>query len=300
MILLTGATGMTGQFVATELLKRGYGVQALVRAESTTKAPSGVEILVGDLSDVNSLSCVAKSVQGIIHTACTFTNSKVDIAAMETLVNSWQTGPFIFISSLDVYGFPKHIPVMENYPLVDSADAYPQGELSGYAYGKVCCERLLIEKAKETNRRDYAILRAPHIWGPHPKAYHRLVHKKLKAGEPIILPGETEQEWSQYGDAWIDVRDLARATVDCLENSPGQAMNALSGHFSWHELFIHLIQLTNSQSKIIHKPQPEITDEPFGSAFYAQPWRFSNERLAQHLTYKPYFSLKQTLQSSLD
>jgi hypothetical protein len=28
-------------------------------------------------------------------------------------------------------------------------------------------------------------------------------------GEPIVLPGAEEAEWAHYGDAWIDVRDLA-------------------------------------------------------------------------------------------
>ena len=58
---------------------------------------------------------------GIVHTACTFTDSMVDIAAMEALIDGWRsierkvqssdTGPFspsnvpfVYFSSLDVYG----------------------------------------------------------------------------------------------------------------------------------------------------------------------------------------------------
>ena len=214
-------------------------------------------------------------------------------------MNAWQAGPFIYVSSLDVYGFPASFPVTENHTLVESADAYPQGQMTGYAYAKVCCERLLIEKANATNRTDYAILRAPHIWGPHPKAYSALTSKLNKVEETIVLPGETEQEWSQYGDAWIDVRDLARAIADSLQNPPGQAMNALNGHFSWHELYTHLIQLTHRQSEILHKPLSEIENGLFGNQFYAQSWRFSHERLVQNLAYKPHFSLEETLQSAI-
>ena len=299
MILVTGATGMTGQFVVKALLKRDYAVRALACSESVEKVPPGAEFFVGNLSDIDSLTCAAQSAKGIIHTACTFLHHEIDVAAMEALVNAWQAGPFIYVSSLDVYGFPASFPVTEDHALVESADAYPQGKMTGYAYAKVRCECLLIEKANATNRTDYAILRAPYIWGPHPKAYSALTSKLNKVEETMVLPGETEQEWSQYGDAWIDVRDLARAIADSLQTPPGKALNALNGHFSWHELYTHLIQLTNGQSKIIHKSLSEIENGLFGHQFYAQSWRFSHERLAQNLAYQPHFSLNQTLQSAI-
>lgn len=299
MILVTGATGMTGQFVVKELLKRGYAVKALTRDESVSKVPAGAEVFIGDLSDADSITHVAQSVQGIIHTACTFLHHEIDIAAMRALVNAWQAGPFIYVSSLDVYGFPASFPVTEDHALVASADTYPQGQMTGYAYGKFCCEQLLTNKANGATRTDYAILRAPHIWGPHPKAHAALTSSLNKVKNTIVLPGETEQEWSQYGDAWIDVRDLARVIVDSFEKPSGEAMNTLSGHFSWHELYTHLVRLTNRRSEIIHKPLSEIEDGIFGHQFFAQPWRFNNERLTQDLAYKPNFSLEQTLQDTI-
>jgi nucleoside-diphosphate-sugar epimerase len=299
MILVTGATGMTGQFVVQELLERGYNVRALVRESSAAQAPESVEVAVGDLGDPASLQRAAEGTTGIIHTACTFTDAPVDIAAMETLLAAWQEGAFVFISSLDVYGNPQFVPVTEDHPLVASAEEYDQGGLTGYAYGKVCCEQMLAAKAAALGRHDYASLRAPHIWGPHPKAHQRLVHEQIRAGKPVLLPGTTEEEWSQYGDAWIDVRDLARVAVDCLQKPPGTEMNVLSGHFVWHDLFAQLIRLTNSGSEIMHRPLAEIADTPFGTAFYAQIWRFSHQRLHQCLAYKSKFSLQQTLQDSV-
>ena len=46
----------------------------------------------------------ARGAHGIVHTASTYTDSAVDIAAMEALLSAWETGPFVFVSSLDVYG----------------------------------------------------------------------------------------------------------------------------------------------------------------------------------------------------
>jgi len=82
MILVTGATGMTGHFVVEELQKRNYPGRVLVREASIGKAPPGADIAIGDLA---SLAQAAAGVTGIVHTACTFTDSTVDIAARQVL-----------------------------------------------------------------------------------------------------------------------------------------------------------------------------------------------------------------------
>src|SRR5215469_6836262 len=54
-ILVTGATGKTGSVVASELLKAGYPVRAMVRREDDRSArlkAQGAEIAVTDMSDV--------------------------------------------------------------------------------------------------------------------------------------------------------------------------------------------------------------------------------------------------------
>ncbi len=65
-ILVTGATGNTGSVVATELLKLGFPVRALVhRADSRSEslAAAGAEVIVADLSDVERLSVALEDVQ---------------------------------------------------------------------------------------------------------------------------------------------------------------------------------------------------------------------------------------------
>lgn len=299
MILVTGATGMSGQFVLQELLRRGYKVRALARTSSAGRLPADVEVTIGDLGDFADLARAAADVSGIVHTACTFTDAMLDVAAIGVLLDAWTHGPFVFVSSLDVYGAPQQIPIGEDHPLVESAASYDQGDLTGYAYGKVLCERMLAAKAATQGRSDYASLRAPHIWGPHPKARRRLVHARMEAGDPLLLPGADEDEWSQYGDAWIDVRDLARLAVDCLEHPPGTEMNVLSGHFVWHDLLAEVIRLSGSRSITEHRHLAEIAGEPFGTSFYAQGWRFSDVRLKQTLSYKPMFSLEATLSDTI-
>jgi len=288
MILVTGATGMTGQFVVAELQRRNYPVRVLVRAASIDKAPPDVDIAIGDLNDPGSINRATVGVTGIIHTACTFTDSAVDIAAMQALLDGWGNGPFIFISSLDVYGYAQFVPITEEHPLNEG--------YGDYAYGKIVCERLLAEKAESLGRRDYAMLRAPYIWGPHPKAFRMVVKPQIRAGQSMLLPGADEAEWSDYQDVWIDVRDLAWVTVEALERPLGTALNVLTGHFTWHDLFTETIRLTGSPSTLSHQALASLTEEEQKTLqIYAQRWRFSNARLLQQLDFQPRYSLAETL-----
>ncbi|QNH19375.1 NmrA family transcriptional regulator [Xanthomonas sp. GW] len=54
-ILVTGATGNVGRQVVEQLVKRGADVRALVRDPAKANLPAGVEVVQGDLLDVDSL-----------------------------------------------------------------------------------------------------------------------------------------------------------------------------------------------------------------------------------------------------
>ena len=54
-ILVTGATGNVGRNVVEQLVKRGADVRALARDPSKAKFPAGVDVVKGDLLDVDSL-----------------------------------------------------------------------------------------------------------------------------------------------------------------------------------------------------------------------------------------------------
>jgi len=277
MILVTGGTGLTGEFVVEELLRRGHAVRVLCRTEASASACAvGTEVAIGDLRDPESLARAARGTRGIVHAACTFTDSAVDIAAMQALLAGWQSGPFVFISSLDVYGLAESSPITEDTP--------PSETYTDYGRGKVVCERLLAEAAARSGRGGHVMLRAPYIWGPHPKSHDRLVVKQLRDRETIVLPGRDEAEWRRFQDVWIDVRDLATIVAESLARPAGGPLNVLTGHFIWHDLFVELLRLTGSRSTLVHKPLEEITDDELpGKQLYAQTWQFSEARLAHHL-----------------
>jgi NAD(P)H dehydrogenase (quinone) len=66
-IIVTGATGKTGSVVVSELLKAGFPVRALVRAEDDRSArmkAQGAEIASADMSDVERVADALRDVQG--------------------------------------------------------------------------------------------------------------------------------------------------------------------------------------------------------------------------------------------
>ncbi len=291
MILITGATGLSGHFVVLELLRRGYAVRGLARASSADKlAALGVDVAIGDLADADSLRHACDGVDGIVHAACTFSDSTVDIAAMQALLDGWQSGPFVFFSSLDVYGFSPA-------PLIDEQTPLDEGH-NDYARGKVVSERLLAEAAQRQGRNDWSSLRAPHIWGPHPTARQRLL--SLVQGDTALLPGGDEAEWSLYRDAWIDARDLARVVAECLTRPMGGAVNVLAGHFVWHDLFTEVIRLSGSACQIVHKPLADMSaSERASRRFYCQTWRYDDRTLRQALAFQPGWTWQQTVAASV-
>ena len=61
-ILVTGATGNVGRNVVAELVERGAGVRALVRDPAKADLPAGVDVVQGDLLDVDSLRAACSGI----------------------------------------------------------------------------------------------------------------------------------------------------------------------------------------------------------------------------------------------
>ena len=76
-ILQVGATGLLGGLILGELVARGKKVRALVRTGSdTSKLPTSVEVVRGDLLDPASLNAAAQGVSTIVTSAIGYSQRK--------------------------------------------------------------------------------------------------------------------------------------------------------------------------------------------------------------------------------
>ncbi|MBK3633117.1 SDR family oxidoreductase [Streptomyces sp. MBT97] len=89
-VLVVGATGSLGSKVVDELLKRGKNVRALVRPASDAGRleSRGVQIVRGDMLDVDSLVAAMTGADAVITTAAGYTRGGKNAHDIDTLGNA--------------------------------------------------------------------------------------------------------------------------------------------------------------------------------------------------------------------
>ncbi|MCX5384075.1 condensation domain-containing protein [Streptomyces sp. NBC_00083] len=249
-VLVTGGTGGVGAFVLRELAAQGRPVLALARPESGhLVGGDGIEVIEGDLADLDSLRAAVGRADAVIHAACTFTRPDVDVAAMRAMVDAWRGGPFVFVSSVDAYGRPSAARVAEEAP--------SQAPLSAYGQAKIDCEQLLLHAAGTGGRGGASAVRSPIVWGAHDRLRDQLrwgatglLYQAALAGRPVSLPapGTGGHDW--YGAPWVHAAALARAVTSCLDAPVHGVANAVSGHVAWSDLTAELVALLDSDSTV--------------------------------------------------
>ncbi|MFD3440347.1 condensation domain-containing protein [Streptomyces sp. NPDC058685] len=291
-VLVTGGTGGVGAFVLRELAARGRPVLALARPESAhLVAGDGVEVIEGDLGDLDGLRAAVESADAVIHAACTFTRPEVDMAAMKAMVEAWSRGPFVFVSSVDAYGKPTDRQVVE-----DAASRQP---LSAYGQAKLDCEQLLLRAAGTEGRGGASVVRSPIVWGPHDRLRDQLrwgatgmLYQAALAGDPIQVPGPGAEGHDWYGAPWVHASALARAVTACLDTPVHGTANAVSGHVAWADLAAELGRLlgTDSEISLVDRVHPDLDHR----------WHYRSDRLATSLAERPGEDWQSVLAAMID
>ncbi|MEU1280242.1 condensation domain-containing protein [Streptomyces sp. NPDC005805] len=278
-VLVTGATGGVGAFVVRELVARGRPVLALARPESAHLAGGeGVDVVEGDLADLDGLRAAVRDADAVVHAACTFTRHEVDRAAMEAMAGAWRRGPFVFVSSTDAYGRPQGAEVAEEDPSVEP--------LSPYGRAKRECEAMVLRAAGTGGRGGASAVRSPLVWGGHDRFREQLrwgatgsLYQAAAEGRPVAVPraGAGGRPW--YGAPWVHAAALARSVVSCLDAPVHGVANAVGGHVSWLDFATGLTGLLGAGGGVVETDEvPRDLDHP---------WRYRADRLAPELRPRP-------------
>ncbi|MDR1156613.1 MAG: NAD(P)-dependent oxidoreductase [Bacteroidales bacterium] len=215
-ILVTGASGFIGSFIATEGVCRGYDVYAGIRSTSSRKyLPEGihtVELSLGDKERLKSELSTLGRFDYIIHNAgVTKCNRKTDFDRVncgytrnfvEALIES-DTVPqkFLFVSSMAAFG-PGDPKTLEPVRLSDT----PNPDTL-YGISKLKAEEFIMSQKDFP----YLLLRPTGVYGPREKDYFVFLKTVNNHLEPAM--GTKKQHLT-----FVYVTDLVNAMYLALES----------------------------------------------------------------------------------
>jgi 2'-hydroxyisoflavone reductase len=234
-ILVLGGTRFIGKHIVHALLAEGHRVTILTRGQAPDDLPEGIQRLRGD-RNLGAHGC--RALQNGHWDACVdisgYTPQQVR-PAVETLRS--RANHYLFISTVSVYGPEAAGPVTEETPLLAEADEEIT-EINAETYGplKVTCERIV----RETFGENCTLLRPQIVAGPfdHTGRLPWWINRAQQPG-PMPAPGDGTDHLQL-----VDVRDIARFVVRCLDESRAGTFNMAGHRITWRE-FLHLLGARN-------------------------------------------------------
>jgi UDP-glucuronate decarboxylase len=301
-ILVTGGAGFLGSHLCRKLIGQGHDVICADNFFTGTKdnilellALPHFELLRHDVTfplyvevdEIYNLACPASPIH-YQHDPVQTTKTSVH-GAINMLGLAKRTRAKIFqASTSEVYGDPQVHPQPEGY----WGHVNPIGERSCYDEGKRCAETLFFDYYRQHKLR-IKIARIFNTYGPnmHPndgRVVSSFIVQALK-GQDITIFGDGAQTRS-----FCYVDDLIDGFVALME-SPDDVVGPVNlgnpAEFTILELAQKVIELTNSRSKLVNRPQP--SDDPM----QRQP---VIDEARQRLGWEPVIQLEAGLKKTIE
>ncbi len=245
---VTGSTGLLGVNLISQLASQGVAVKALVRSEEKGKgllgALTGVELIKGDIDDVDGFAAYLKGCDVIFHAAAYFTeyygpgdhwqklerlNTKATIRLLEA-AEEQGIKKAIYVSSSGSIGLRP-----DGGPGTEST---PPGRLSYsnlYFKSKLLAEQ---EEAKfsQQHQMPVVLILPGTMMGPAdttPTGTGQLIIDFLKDKIPGVLEG---------GMPLVDARDVAAAMIAAVEKGRGGERYLVGGTYRSIEEILQTLQ----------------------------------------------------------
>jgi UDP-glucose 4-epimerase len=230
-VAAVGGAGFAGRHVVRRLLQSGCEVRTLDRREPD-QTETNERILVADLlhaGDVVSAARVCAPVDAVVWLAASITQTTgvaptavEDVELMVTaplrFLEQLDPAPqaFVYLSSIEVYGRPRRLPVDEDHPT---------NPFTSYGAAKLCAEQFL-DIACKSRGIALSVLRPAFIYGPgqHPKNVIPLFLAAVRRGEPPTVYGTGNDIRDD-----VYVGDVAHAVERAVAKRVAGVFNVASG-----------------------------------------------------------------------
>jgi nucleoside-diphosphate-sugar epimerase len=256
-VLVTGGTGFVGSHSVKAMLDAGHDVRLLVRSSGRV-APaleplgvSGVDHLVGDATDPESVRRAMDGCNAVLHAAAVFsydardarTMQRVNARATEVVLGAARDAgldPIVHVSSYVALLPP--VGVLDG----DSPVGRPRGV---YARSKAETEQMAREL--QDQGAPVVITYPGMVWGPHDPHLGEaatFARSVLRGLVPMVPPGEL---------AVVDVRDVAAAHAAVLNPGLGSRRFMLArGTASLADMISAIRRLTGRRLVTVRAPAP--------------------------------------------
>jgi dihydroflavonol-4-reductase len=253
-VAVTGASGHIGNCLVRELIKKGAHVKVLVHNFENDLARMDVEMIRGNLLEVESLKKLCEGVDFVFHLAAKITLDNrqpeevfaVNVTGTKNIIAASRSAgvkKFIHFSSIDAFqNITSEMVLDESKSLIESEKAI-------YAFTKAESERIVMNAVNEGF--DAVILSPAAVIGPFDYSGSILGQSLIKIYRnqiPMLISG---------GYNWVDVRDVAKAAVKSVESGRKGEKYILSGNFC------NLKELSEITGKISGKRTPKLLTPVF-------------------------------------
>jgi nucleoside-diphosphate-sugar epimerase len=188
--LVTGAAGMLGRAIVSQLVERGKTVRVM---DIEPAIDNRADIIVGDVRDAEAVRKACEGIDTVIHTAAAVWDPKLppaiyydtNVVGTQLIIDTCiQLGipRLVYTSTMDVIMDGKH-----GHHLADESLPYPADytKMDQYAYSKMLAEQAVIKANGQT--LSTCALRSAGMYGPGDKYHVPNIIKNAKHGMNIRL-----------------------------------------------------------------------------------------------------------------
>src|SRR3954470_8822291 len=258
--LVTGGAGFIGSTLVRLLLARGYAVRVYDDLSSGSREhldEREVELVVGDVRDLDSLTAAVRGADVVFHLAAgagvvdSMENplGNFDLNARGTLVALW---------AAHQAGVPRLVFSSSNAPLGENAypahEEKPIAPLSPYGAGKATGEAYC-SAFHGAYGMDAVAVRFSNAYGPRSARKTNVIPlfiRRIMAGRPLTVYGDGTQTRD-----FVFVTDLANGLIRAAETPEvgGQIFQLASGvETSLNDLVAMLAEVSGTQPQLQHEP----------------------------------------------
>jgi|TARA_B100001540_G_scaffold213479_1_gene188344 dihydroflavonol-4-reductase len=268
---VTGGSGHVGGNLVRELLSRGYQVDCLVRSDTRALDNLDVKLVKGDMLNPKDIAPLMTDSDIVFHSAAFVAVEKIQEDLMHKInvegsrsiaTAAVESGVKKMIHFSSVHAFeqqPTSESLVETRPLVTDPKALPYDRTKAEAQKVVLGYR---DQGLEVN-----VIHPTGIIGPYdfkPSRMGEVLRDITNGNMPFAI---------NNGFNWVDVRDVAKSAVNCVDMGVDGQNYILPGHWA-------SIPHLSTMIKRITGNRTHLVSVPFWMAYLALPFASVSSRIS--------------------